>query len=440
MELNTQTTMSSDSNDESIDKSLEKKFANVVANNTDGEKATQPEKTAKEIEEEQVSRWSWFIFEFLTGVLGGSSAVLINFFLWQEEQSLDLILFYNFWIILASFIFNFSANYLTVFLGSKLGTIFGLMWQAFAMFLASILLEDLSNYLLYFGVFTGIVNIIFYRASTPLFMRVEPQEFVFDLFSFKQIFWTAIAAITTPIIVNYGVEILDYRLTLQILGWLYLATIAFVLLMKVKPDEQEVYLFSLFKQLPSVSYLKKIAGIRLSLGAAAVYSLGLFNILILENIGSIADWQYISISLTASAVVIAYFVKKIESESEKKTLILVSTMLFALVPLVLFVNFTLVTFLIFSFTKTIYNRVTSILAGGYAWSLQGEDPQFDSRIVSYATFSQSFTQLGQLIPLIVLIALPEDFLNTTTLTIALALIALIPFLFAGVYTKEDKYF
>lgn len=213
-----------------------------------------------------------------------------------------------------------------------------------------------------------------------------------------------------------------------------------ILLIKISKVHQVFIFHKLIAGIFTNKTIRNISIIKFSSGIALAMEWGLLNILILQQLGSLSNWTKVSIVMAILGIIISYALKGVDTKNKSLVRLIISgsAMLFSIIPILLVVNFSLNMFIGFTFAKLIFDKINNILAGAYIYNIEKKDYHFNEKQVSYQMFSDFFLSLGQLLPIIILLYIPQELLNLNTLIIVLAVTSLFPFLASKAYKTSFK--
>src|SRR5690606_30565179 len=129
-----------------------------------------------------------------------------------------------------------------------------------------------------------------------------------------------------------------------------------LLLMSSQETTQRFIVPQLLIRAITVPRIRSLGLIHISLGISGVFGWGLMNIIILDVLGSLEGWTGVSTALAIAGIVLALVLKsvKMRDHSQAKSIIVLSSLLYAAVPVILLSGFTLQLFIMFTFVKLLY--------------------------------------------------------------------------------------
>ena len=384
----------------------------------------------------KIRAFLWLSIDALYSLISGITYVLISFFIWEQSNSINLILWFNVIIFLTLLCNSFISGLFSVVGSPKLSYLLSITSFTITAYFVYTLQEETHHYIVFISILIGLVYSFLYTAR-PLINRtlVDKTHFI-SYNSIKQILFSVIS-VSTPLIINLGLQFKSYTelLYISMFGFFTLLLLSLLFIPKTNPS-QRIIIHKLLAKSFTNSTIKKISHIKLSNGIAYSMGWGLLNILVLEQLGSVSNWSYISIAGAIVGILISYKLKSLDINNTSLSRMIISTsaMCFAVLPILLVVNFTLELFIIFMLAKVAFEKVTNIISENYIYSIESKDHHFEEKQISYQIFSDIFMSLGQLVPVAILFILPESLLSTTTLIIMLTLTSLAPYLTSKSYS------
>lgn len=375
----------------------------------------------------------WFAITLLITFSGGIYYVLINFLIWEDGKSLDNILLFNLVVIACRLAGTVAASLIGKFLPfTYVFSIASLVRVASIIFII-LNINDITGGIVLIGAITGLSSKMMGTAQTLIRASLFNAQ---ELLKFSSVIEmaTSVIIIITPLIINRAIEIAGYESSFYGLVIPYLLLATLVLGLHIEHIPQRFSPQKFMKEARYDSRVQRVILITFTLGIGLSFGSGLFNILVLDTVGSLSGWTQVSFGLAILGIGLAYYLKQIDLEqdhSKVKVFITLGTLLYALFPIMLFANFTVFIFISFTVAKQFYDEVSRILTHSLIIKYEREDKGYKQELLYYEFINNFFQTLGAFIPIFILFLLPEEVITTNVLAFTLVLVTFVPFYFVG---------
>ena len=376
----------------------------------------------------------WVVVDTATIFLGSTAHTLFNFLLWEQGKSLELLLKYNLLLFISLAVFAFIGSLISKFSNVKITYILSLLASAATVYFALLDIDNFQNRIYTFSILWGANWGLVYIARSLITELIVPVKHMVSFNSVKNILSTGIA-LAIPLTVNYSITNIGYQNALIVLFVGYFLMTVLLIFIDIEQAKQRYIVFSMMLDVFRVEGVRSVAIINLSLGLVYSFGWGVMDIVILEQLGSLDNWTYVSFATAIIGIIMVRGLSKIDLDKEDKTRSVISfaALVFATGSLFLSLNFTLTIFVVFVFLKLFFDKTISVIGGAYVTHEVQDDLDYAQKKLSYQTSSQLITSVGRIVPIAVLLVLPPNMLDTTTIIIFLAILNFIPFFFIKAY-------
>ncbi|MFW5702837.1 MAG: hypothetical protein ACOCXP_02625 [Candidatus Dojkabacteria bacterium] len=377
----------------------------------------------------------WISLDTFIGFTAGNLSRILNFFIWEDSKSINMILHYNFFWVLFSLLGAVLSGTISSFFSPKFSYFLSRLLRALSAFIAFYNLENVSDYIFVLAALEGCANAFLISSRAVLDLGLFNVSGLQAVSSFREVINTLVRLLR-PIAVTWMISSLGYEQS-------FLATIAIILAVSpfifpfkfVGIPKQE---FNLLSQLISIgnNYLeRRIAIISFSTGVGYVFSLGLIDVLILEKLGSIEFWGAVSFLMALVGLIVISILKNVDASEVHKVAAVLGVVSFgyAALPLFLINEFSITLLLGFLVAESIFMNADRILGRTAMISAENKLLRSDTHRIASQSARDIYFSLGLLIPLALMLMLPSQYLEAEYLLIILALCTLFPFLNAGKY-------
>lgn len=383
----------------------------------------------------------WLVIDATYGFVSSINLVLLNFFLWEQDNSLTTILEFNFYIFVGLMISALLAGYVSSWLSPKITYIISIAALVATNFFALQHLADLSNYLLIVAILYSFSVAFVYNARSVINILIIPAADFVKIRGTKNII-SSVLAISSPLVVLFLVNTLGYESSLQLMALIVSILGVIFIWLKVQKTKQKAEFIEMIVSAIYDPRMRKFALINFALGASWAFGWGILNVIIVEKLGSLEAWSKITLIASIAGVFLISLLRNIDSKNKGKTksFIIGASIIYAIAPLILLFNFTLTTFVIFIFAKLIYDKVNGILTFSYLTDMTRQDEDYEYKKVSYQVVINFYNAVGSLVPIMILLALPAEKLSADILVLVLAIISFLPILMGRLYSTRMKRF
>lgn len=373
----------------------------------------------------------WMIINLVASFSGGLLFVFLTFFIWSEEKSLGGLVSFYLYFSVSMLLGAFLSTALAQFIPFKIILSLSFFLRALIVYF---LVQNISSFqenIEIIAVILGISSRLMTAAQNMISSTILSSDESVIFNSYKEIISAGILLIM-PFIIKIGIEELGYEKLFELLIMpYYLLTIASLFIYVPRPRQFWAHLsllYDFFKQ----QAVRNIVIVSFAAGVGASFN-PLLDVVILEKLGSLNGWQNMSFAVTVCGIIVARVLKSVnihKQPGKAKSIIAFGSMLYALIPIMFFSNFTLTVFLAFNFAKMFYDKTSIILRNAITLDAQKSDPDFINKVSSYEWLIQSANVLGDLLPLLVLFLL-KDNLQINGVVFGLIIVTFVPFYFAG---------
>lgn len=381
----------------------------------------------------------WLILNVLLNFFGGIGYTALNFFIWQNNKSLPEIIQFNLSIFAALIIMSIISASASRFYGVKFSFAFSLVLRILVFFFVSANLTGVTGQIVLIGFLIGIYFEFYASARSTITQLIVPEDSMLKYNSYNQIISSAVS-IASPLVTAAFINSLGYENTLRSIAIIFVGILIAFLFMGVNKAEQTLPVFSMLKDLFRSDTMRSFALINFSLGISYAFTWGILNIIILDFLGSLDGWAQVGVITAILSIVISFFLRKISSKDTSKirALISVATLIYAIAPIIMINNFTVETFLIFTFATLVFNTFSGILTSAYLSKLQNADPEAPKRKIAYSLFSEFFTSFGEFIPIFILFIIPAQLVTTKSLILVLIFVTFAPLFFSFAFKSSNQ--
>lgn len=372
----------------------------------------------------------WLALDNLIGFFAGNLQRILNFFIWEESKSLQVILEFNFYWVIFSGFGSLLAGLVSTLLGPKITYLIARLLKATTAVVAFTQLENISDYIILIAALEGLSNAFLIASRSVLDLNLFGPHGLQGITSFRSVF-SALISIIRPLVITALIVVLGYEqaflISLSILFFLSIFIIPFRQENKVK---QSFELPSMMREFFSNPLRWKVARISFASGVGYVFSLGLLDIIIVEKIGSLEGWGTITTLMAIVGMFVAAILRKFDTVHLHKVAAIlgITTMAYAIAPLFLINDFSQDLLVIFLLAQAIYFNANGIIGLSVVIETESYLPDAKEHKAASQAFRDIFYSLGLFTPIALMRLAPESWLTPDYLLIALAICTLFPFL------------
>lgn len=373
----------------------------------------------------------WLITNSLVSLGSGVSYVLVSFLIWEEGKSLEQVLLFNLYIFFALIISGQIAGFISTFISPKLTFLLNLILLGLTPIILLDNRENVSMVLPYVSIMIGTYYGLSYNAGSIMTMAVVEQDKLVKLRSLIEII-KSVFTVISPVLVNYSINTIGYNKALKYLGYYFLVMGIIFLFIKVRKTKQRFIAFEIMKGVFELNALRSIAIIHIALGIVWAFGWGLMNIIILEELGSLDEWTIVSVITAVLGITLAMMFRKtdVANRPKARSMISMSSLVYAVIPLVLLFNFTRELFILFILAQLVFDKTNSIVTTSFINKMESDDMDYDEKKVAYQMFTDFFTGIGRIIPVVVFLVLPANLLSIKLILFTLAFASFLPYFFS----------
>lgn len=388
-----------------------------------------------------MNSYFWTIYDRIFNFLAAVLFVLVNFFIWEQGESLERIIEFNFYLFCGTLLFA-AISYL---IARQLHPKLAFVAAAVTLLVVGRLIvggeDNINQYFVLISFGIGAYYGLYYNSSSLITQILNKQANLVKASALSRIIGSLLSLIV-PLLSAYLITQFGYLQALTyILFILPLMTLA-ILPIRVIKFQQQAGLRYLISGIFQDKTLRDLALIDIVMGATWTFGWGLLNVIVLSQLGSLQAWSEINVVLVAVGIIITFMLRKLDLKNSDKTLSLISGsyLLYAVIPLVLLFNFSTTIFIGFLFVQLFYDTITGVLSWNLLLDIEARDLDFDEKKYSYQAFTDIFNSIGRLLPILILILLPTQHLNDKILIFILAIITLMPIVIIKKYRTRFSTF
>lgn len=379
----------------------------------------------------------WLILDTAIAALAAFAAVLANFLIWQEGKDINRIIELNFFNVLALLAFTMLASMTASQFGIKFNYIVARASRSIFILFVLFNLGNLTNNLVILGILIGMTNAYVFSSKSLIDRLVVPSEGMVHYASLRIIIWSLVS-IALPFTVAAAISSPDIRTILIVTVGIITLMSFLVLFIKIKKQ-----LFNL----PALIFnsvrdfeMRRLSMLFFGIGMSRAFTIGIMDVLILSQLGSIDNWSYVAVGLALATILAGVLVRKrsYANNSYTRALLALCFMAYAVSALFVLVEFNLLVFIIFTLMATLFEVVSNTVLEGFIQSVESDNDKFAESLTSYQAHGDIFRALGMLLPIGVLFILPRGTVTKEILIIMLSLITLVPFMFSFALRTAPK--
>lgn len=360
----------------------------------------------------------YVIFDFILGSL-------VGIFLWDKTKEASAILQYYIVMFATIIIFTQASSFITGKLGAKKVYIFSILLGLVQAMCLLLFQNHISQFIIPFGIISGasigFQAVAYSLVASEITSGSDSSKFLGIKSSLMNIVSIISVPIITYLISSTGSYNISYLLGF-ISGLIMIVLIANLKVESVKSTYNPIsFISTAFSNYESRTYL------------LTRFIYGLFNgpvwailgIVTFKFAGNLSLWGIISTIFTILNIIGSYVYGRINSRNLHKAYSVFSTLIFALVTLMLATNWNFITFLVYQLGLVILNSTFAIHYETLTYDLLSENEIFSTHKKELLGIGEICIGIGRLIPLSILLLI--NFTLDNTLIIQLLFIAIASF-------------
>ncbi len=373
---------------------------------------------------------TWLILDTTIAALASLTGVAVNFLIWQEGKDINKIIELNFYNVLALVLFGVVAAITASMFGIKFNYIVARASRAVLVLFVLANLGGLTANLLHLGILIGLTNAFVFSSKSLIDRLVVPAESVVSYASTRVIVWSLVL-IALPIFVAALISSKELNSILILIAGVVSFLSLLVLFIRIKIQRQKFTLVKLLWQSITDFELRRVGIFFLAIGVSRAFTIGILDVLIVRQLGSLDNWSYVAICLALVSIIAGVIIRRrsYANNSYTRAVLGVSFMAYAVSAVLVLVEFNLLVFIIFTLMATVIEVVTNTILEGFIQNVESDNEGFEASRTSYQAHADIFRALGTLLPIGILFFLPDQLVTDQLLIIMLSLITLVPFLF-----------
>jgi hypothetical protein len=282
-------------------------------------------------------------------------------------------------------------------------------------------------------------NAFVFSSKSLIDRLVVPSEGLVRYASLRIIIWSLVS-IALPFTVAAAIASPDIRTVLIVTVGVITLMSFLVLFIKIKIKKQLFSLPALIFNSVRDFELRRISMLFFGIGVSRAFTIGIMDVLILSQLGSIDNWSYVAVGLALATILAGVLVRKrsYANNSYTRAVLSLCFMAYAVSALFVLVEFNLLVFIIFTLMATLFEVVSNTVLEGFIQSVESDNDKFAESLTSYQAHGDIFRALGMLLPIGILFILPRGAVTKEILIIMLSLITLVPFMFSFALRTTPK--
>lgn len=381
----------------------------------------------------------WLFLDTTIAALAAFVAVLANFLIWQEGKDINKIIELNFFNVLALLAFAVLAALTASVFGIKFNYIVARGSRSVFILFVLLNLGNLTNNLVILGILIGMTNAYVFSSKSLIDRLVVPSEGMIRYASLRIIIWSLVS-IALPFTVAAAISNPDIRtILISTVGVITLMSFL-VLFIKIKIKKQLFTLPLLIINSFRDFELRRLSILFFGIGMSRAFTIGIMDVLILSQLGSIDNWSYVAVGLALATILAGALVRRrtYANDSYTRAVLSLCFMAYGVSALFVLVEFNLLVFIVFTLMATLFEVVSNTVLEGFIQSVESDNDRFTESLTSYQAHGDILRALGMLLPIGILFILPRGTVTKEILIIILSLITLVPFMFSFALRTTPK--
>lgn len=361
----------------------------------------------------------------------------LAFFIWETDQSLQLILLYYGAYFLTLPLSGLFSAILSDKIQPKTAILLGIWTKIIQLFLVIYMSNSLNiPTLLLLGAIGGMAR-GFIDTSSNIIDHFKQKYYDRSQFFAREaiiyeFFHLIIPLSAAYFVSNTGNYFLLFRSTIFIL---ILAAVSSLFVQNQSPQSKSD--FKLLFTFPGTNKDKStlIKGIFID-GLSEGISIAVFPIIVLYFVGDILNWGFLNTAFVLAAIIISYLLKLFINDNISKGFYAIGAFIFASASIFFIVKYNFFLIIIFLLAKMFMDTIKETTYNSSIEQIIQEDQQSDRLYSEYQFLIQLFSGLGKALPVIVLIILNLNLQNEFLLRSAFLFVGILPLVVLSVLGKS----
>lgn len=363
----------------------------------------------------------YVIFDFVLGSL-------VGVFLWDQTGETKVLLVYYLALFTSIMFFSQIASYLMGRFGSKKVYIFSIVLGMLQALLLLVYQASISQMIVFFGLLAG-ASIGLQAVSYGLVASaVTYGEDASSFLGIKSSLMNIISIISVPLITFIIAKNGSYNISYFIGLLAGVIVIILISLLKIEDSKSSYHPLSFISSALSTPDSRTYLLTRFVYGLFSGPSWAIFGIIIFKFAGNLSTWGIISTIFTIIHIIGSYLYGKISSHNIHKAYSTFSTLIFAIVVILLATNWNFATFLIYQFGLVLLNIAFSIHYENLTYAILSENELFIANKKELLGLGEICIGIGRLVPMAILLIVGFTLEDNLMIQVLLVAVASLPLL------------
>lgn len=356
------------------------------------------------------------------------SSIFLNFFIFQYTNSLNETLIFDIYYFASMPFFAFVAGIVSKFLSSKVSCILGLFFNILTLLLVLFFPSFILSHSYILGLIQGISGGFYFSSTNNLSQHLTNMNNRED-FNAKTSIFSNVASVIVPLFTALIVAATkSYTLVFIVATIFYFCS--FIYLIPIKYIEPK----SNFRPIYTLLIIRKNNDTWLSF--KAIFIMGIYQgiaftllpILILITLPNIGWWGVYQTFLAILSIILTVYYQKMFKQDKAKYPLLLYSFMFAIVGLILSVNYNQIVFFIYTILNTIMVVIIYVSYTSIIQNITDEYKEFENRIIEKNIIDEFSLNSGRFLILLLIFLCPvKDFKNYSSISIIFLLLTVLPF-------------
>ena len=369
----------------------------------------------------------WIVINFLNSFGGAIGYVALSFLIWDQLQGYRAIIDFNIHTLLGMLIPSVFVTFIAYLVNVKFIYALGLVVQA----IAYIYVADGGLDLITIGLIYGAGYSMQLDTSSVVSIMVNKGQEMSTANAITRVLGS-IVSIISPIVVGIIANDIGYAESLRYFAYLLFAVAALTAILPAEGRKVRTNILEVAVNTFRIPSIKAAATTAFGAGTIIIFAWGLTNVLMLEKLGSVDSWSYVSLGLAVMSIVLSIFLSKINYQKEPgkaKTIMFLPIIVIAVIIMQFLNDFTTTSFIVFIIFHRIYSVITGVTTSSYLVHLiQSSIFYVEKGELALNVYFHFFRTLGMLAVVVALSFIPDQLLNADGIIIGLVATTMVPLL------------
>lgn len=380
--------------------------------------------------------------KILLQIIASSTQVFIAFFIWQNTENLQILLYFSLALFLSAPLGAFLANLTAVKTDPKNGLIIGNWIQIIEITVLLYLANNLNiDNVLIIGFLGGIAQSN--KEATIRIIEILNNQTGMDniehFYANKALMIKLVEGIV-PLFIAYLISITNsYQSLFAFVIVLLVLSSVTSTLMTTNTKKEHFHIKEIIK-IPGTNPNKPaLITSLLFQGITEGLTTTILPIIILIYIGSIVDWGWINIGTVAFSILITAIMSKTLTDAGSRGTYSLGAILFAIASIFLMINYNLIVVIVFLLAMSLVNVIKETSFNSSIERISSSDFSEEDLSTEYLFLIEIALSIGKILPIIALIIITTDIYNENFIKSIFLIIGFLPLITISMLAKTSVF-